>query len=175
MEEDGQLLEASTLYVESAITKVNETDFEPGNEMWHAISELNQAISCTVRGGNLSRAKGIRNILEGLVEHSIMIYNLDDICLEGILHEWIGDASLMSESGNPKAEYRAAADLYRGVSVSDQRFWGWQEEFEYSQWAFEDYLKHSGFENDENSLPSTLFTKRIEEKYEIVESDSADD
>lgn len=166
LEEEGQLADASRLYVEGALAKMNETDFSPGNEMWDAISELVQATSCAVRAGNIQRAQGIRKILEGIVDH-IIHHDIDDQCLEGLLHEWVGDVSLMVGSEEAKIHYQTAANLYDDVSHSEQRFWGWQDEFNYALWAFQDFLKEREVEPGTKELPDILFGERIHEKLDV--------
>ncbi|QLG28865.1 hypothetical protein HUG10_15535 [Halorarum halophilum] len=164
LEEAGEYGEAAELYALRAFAGLLESTFQPGRTMRLAFAHTLEAISADVRGGNQSRAENLFTTLSPWYEP--MIGDADDPILEGLLHEWMGDAHLMLESDDAVQRYQDAKRLYE-TQAEPGRNWAFEEEFDYAYWAFESFAESKGYAMPEDGKLD--FLGRVEFKIALVE------
>lgn len=103
-EEDGALADAAERYALSAFADVLGDDFRPRRPMRISFALTLSAISADIRAGNDVRPENLFTVMGPLYE--TMVDNADDPVLEGLLHEWFGDARFMLGSTEAVPRYR---------------------------------------------------------------------
>lgn len=162
-EEAEEYAEAAEYYALSAFAALIRADFQPGRSMRLAFSHTLEAISADVRADRSSRPERLFETVSPLYE--AMTEETDDLVLEGLLHEWFGDAWLMLGSDRAVAYYQQAKQVYER-QADPGRNWAFEEEFDYAYWAFESFAEASG-----KSLPADAeleFVSRIRFKLEFA-------
>ena len=163
-EEEGAFANAAERYALSAFTDVLEDDFRSGRPMRISFALTLAAISADIRAGNDVRPKNLFTVLEPLYE--TMVEDTDDPVLEGLLHEWFGDAHLMLGSTEAVSRYRTAKQIYDEHATPAPN-WAFEEEFDYAYWAFQAFAAAIG-----KSLPNDGeldFARRIDFKISLVD------
>lgn len=163
-ERDGDLPTAARLYASAGFETINGVDFDLGSSFRFGIATFISSISCDVRAGNVQRATGLRYVTEGAIRYARPAC-LDDQCLVGLYHEWLGDIHLMTGSDEARTHYENALKRYERVSECDQLSWGMAEEFDYSRWATLAFLEA---DTNEVELPELDFEARVHEKLQFT-------
>lgn len=172
LEQEGELASAAVLYTDAGFSKLNDADFEFGTKYRIGFTTLLRAISADARAGNETRAMAIRDVVVALIERAVDADSRADRILQGLYHEWIGDAYLFTRSERTADYYRMALETYENHSQSEFLSWGMEQEFDYAHWAVQSYLSANGSDVAEE-LPSLDFPSRIEAKLEYAESNES--
>ncbi|OAQ52956.1 hypothetical protein HTG_09000 [Natrinema mahii] len=168
LEESGDLAAASVQYTVAALSKLNETDFEPSTGYRIALSTLLQAISAAARAGNTNRSIAVREIATALITHAINADSDIDPVLKGLYYEWIGDAYLLTDSEHAERYYRKAAAQYEQTSIESYLSWSMEQEFDYIYWTVQSYLDQRDSTFNEE-LPILDFQSRVKRKRDEVD------
>lgn len=164
-EKRGEYRQASASYARLAFDDLVEANFEPTRQTRLAIGHLLEAISCDSIAENQFRAQQLQIFSEQIL--TIVQEDTDELALEGLTYEWIGDSYLFVGSPVAIGKYDTAREIYEGLSDVPQRGWGMEEEFDYAYWAFESFIDSKGY-----SIPAHLeidFTNRIQFKLKVAE------
>jgi len=90
----------------------------------------------------------------------------DDCVLEGLYHEWIGDAHLITGTETATGYYENPLEYYDNVTEDELLSWAMEEEFDYIMWAVEDFISIKY--DEEAELPVFAFEERVKLKIEYM-------
>jgi hypothetical protein len=160
----GELSTAAVLFASDGFDNLNESNFESNKTFRMGIAGLIEAIRLDVQVGNDQRALAIRDITSAAIERVLIGEQIEDAILEGLYHEWIGDAHLLTGSQTANEYYETAAETYTDNSVDHFLSWGMEEEFDYIYWSVADHLEK---ECSCKKIPELEFKKRVEIKQDM--------